>query len=179
MFMLDCLKPLFFNGLMMYWHSSLWMLGLARAEITSNLLIALFYYFVFILLVYFVGQQRDFPYAGIFMLFGAVTFASGTTHLMDIWTLWHPNDSLAEGIEATIAVIALLTALLSVRLLPKVLGQARSRHPEATNQSHVSEIPTRTHPSQLATEELGVAEPNPAKAYALNPAEIYQLKAEL
>ena len=178
MFMLDCLKPLFFNGLMMYWHSYFWKLGLTRAAIASNLLIALFYYFVFILLVYFAGQQRGLPYAGIFMLFGVFTFASGTTHLMDVWTLWHPNDSLAEVVEATIAAIALLTALLSVRLLPKVLGQARSKHPEATNQSQLSDL-TRTRPSQLATEELGVAEPNPAKAYGLNPAEIYQLKAEL
>jgi len=50
--MLDCLEPLFFNGLLMlYGHSSLWKPGLIWEYVTSNSPIALFYYSVSILLL--------------------------------------------------------------------------------------------------------------------------------
>src|SRR5919202_4365690 len=117
--MLKCLEPLFFDGFMMLeWHPYLWRSGLNSLHITSNSLIAVLYYSISILLVYWVRQQRHLPDTGIFMICGFFTLASGTTHLMDAWMLWHPLDSLAEVIEAITVAIALFIAMRSIGLFP-------------------------------------------------------------
>jgi hypothetical protein len=140
--MLDSLEPLFFDGLLMlYGHSSLWKPELVWLYVTSDSLIALFYYSISILLVYFLHQRRDLPYAGILMMFAAFTIARGTTHLINVWAIWHPNSWLAGGIEAITAAIALFTVLLLVLLLPKILTRSRIEYPEAANQALTEEIP--------------------------------------
>ena len=42
-------------------------------------------------LVFFVLRRRDLAFPGVFLLFGVFILACGTTHLMGIWTLWHPD----------------------------------------------------------------------------------------
>ncbi|MEW6496692.1 MAG: EAL domain-containing protein [Cyanobacteriota bacterium] len=121
--MLKCLEPLFFQSLLILhepWYLSV--PGLAWLHISSHSLIALFYYFISILLIYFLYQRQNLPYTGILVLLGAFTLASGTTNLMKVWVFWHPNSQLAQGIEANTAVMALFVVLMAVLLLPKVLA---------------------------------------------------------
>ncbi len=139
--MLACLEPLFFGGLLMlHGDSYLWKPGQIWLHVTSDSLIALSYYSISILLVYFLYQRRNLPYVGILMMLGAFTIAGGTTHLIDLWSLWHPNDWLAEGIEAITTAIALFTALLSVLLISKVM-QYRPSQLETANPALTKEIP--------------------------------------
>lgn len=95
-------------------------------HVTFATLIALFYYSISILLIYFVHQRHHsllLPEAGILIMLSAFTIASGTTYLMDIWTIWHPNHWLVSGIEAITAVISWSTALLLVKFLVKKMTQ--------------------------------------------------------
>lgn len=133
--MLEGLETLIFNGLLMLnGQSYLWKPGLFWLHIFSNSSIALFYFSITIVLLYFAYQRRNSPgisgkavrpYAGIFLMFGAFTTASSTTHLLNIWRLSNPDDWLVLGIEAITAAMALLAGLLAVLFLPKVLAQPR------------------------------------------------------
>ena len=153
--MLESLEPLFLDELLMlHGHSYLWQPELIWLHVTYNSLIALFYYSISLLVFYVVRQRQDLPYVGILKMFGAFTLVGGTTHLIDIWTLWHPNYWLAGAIEAIAAVIALFAVLLLVLLLPKLLRQPYSAQLEAVNQ-----VPTEMHVIDIneckPLEELG------------------------
>ncbi len=182
--MLDSLEPLFFNGLLMLdGHSSLWKPELVWLYVTSDSLIALLYYSISILLIYFLHQRRDLPDAGILMMFGAFTIARGTTHLINVWAIWQPNSWLVGGIEAITAAIALFTVLLLVLLLPKILVRSCIEYPEAANQALTEEIPYPDSISPLATKDLAVATSGASallnKDRSLHPTQTYQLNTEL
>lgn len=141
--MLKSFKPLFLDELLML-HGH-WYIGkpdLIWLHVTYDSLIALFYYSISILLFYIVHQRRDLLYAGILRMFGALTLAGGTTHLIDVWKLWHPNYWLSATIEAITAVIALFVVLQSAVLLPKLLAQTQSSftQPEVVNNALAQDI---------------------------------------
>ncbi len=121
-FMLKYWEALYFDGLLMLhepWNPPT--SRLSWLHVSSHSLIALFYYSISILLVCFLRQRPNLPFARILMLLGAFTLASGTTHLMEAGSLWHPTSWWLEGIEANTVVIALFAVLLTVLSLPKVL----------------------------------------------------------
>jgi hypothetical protein len=81
-------------------HCYLWNPGLLWLHIVSDSLIALAYYSIPITLVYLVHKRWDLPFKGIFLLFGAFIVFCGTTHIMSIWTLWHPTYWLSGLLKA-------------------------------------------------------------------------------
>jgi two-component system, NtrC family, sensor kinase len=104
-----------------YGHCYLWKPGLIGLHIVSDALTALAYYSIPLTLTYFVAKRRDIPFNWIFLLFGAFIVSSGTTHIMEIWTLWHPNYWLSGLLKAFTAVVSLYTAGKLVSLLPQAL----------------------------------------------------------
>ncbi|HEY9653029.1 MAG TPA: PAS domain S-box protein, partial [Coleofasciculaceae cyanobacterium] len=54
--------------------------------------------------------------------FSAFIIACGTTHIMEIWTLWHPDYWLSGAIKAFTAIVSLYTAGELVTLLPQALN---------------------------------------------------------
>ncbi|MCU0516801.1 MAG: PAS domain S-box protein [Oscillatoria sp. Prado101] len=105
-------------------HCYLWEADLVPLHIASDSLIALAYYSIPIALIYFVHKRRDLPYRWIFLLFGVSLISCGTTHLMEIWTLWHAIYWIAGWLKAFTAFVSLLTAALLVPLIPQMLGLA-------------------------------------------------------
>ncbi|MBS1214212.1 MAG: domain S-box, partial [Proteobacteria bacterium] len=74
------------HGTCLIWNSPLiWL------HVASDSLIAASYYSIPFALAYFVHRRTDLAYRWIFLLFAAFILACGTTHLLDIWTLWHPD----------------------------------------------------------------------------------------
>ena len=136
--MLQCIERLFsYRLLMLQEHWFLWTPELSWLQVSSHSLIVLFYYSISILLFYFLYQRKTFPDAGLLMLLGLFSLASGTTHLINLWALWHPNPWLIEGREVLALTMAVLTVLLAARLLLKVLTQPRSANLPAVAQSIV------------------------------------------
>lgn len=103
-------------------HCYLWQSQLVTLHLISDVLIGIAYYSIPITLLYFVHKRQDIPFNGIFLLFGAFIVACGTTHLMEVWTLWHPVYWLSGGLKLITAVVSLYTALKLVSLLPKALA---------------------------------------------------------
>ena len=117
-------------------HCYLWKPGLVWLHIISDSLIALAYYSISIMLVYFVHKRRDVPFQWIFLMFGAFIVACGTTHIMEVWTLWHPTYWLSGSLKALTAIISLYTAAELFPLIPQALtlpSAAQLQSPVAEN----------------------------------------------
>ena len=102
-------------------HCYLWKPGLVGLHLISDVLIAIAYFSIPLTLIYFVRKRQDLPFNGIFLLFSAFIVACGTTHLMEVWTLWHPTYWLSGFIKAITAVVSVYTAIMLVSLVPKAL----------------------------------------------------------
>jgi hypothetical protein len=83
------------------------------------------------MLIYFVQKRRDVPFNWIFLLFSTFIISCGTGHIMDIWTLWHPNYWLSGFVKAFTAVVSLYTAYELVWLLPQALAMPSAAQFEA------------------------------------------------
>lgn len=112
-------------------------------HVVSDSLIALAYYFISIALVYFVRQRHDLPFNRIFLLFGAFIVACGTTHIMEVWTLWHPTYWLSGSLKAITAFVSLQTVAELVPLVPQALALPSPAQLEATNHELEHEIAER------------------------------------
>lgn len=121
----------------------LWKPGLVGLHLVSNAIIFLSYFSIPITLVYIVRRREDLPFDWIFFLFAGFIVLCGTGHLMDIWTLWHPDYWLSGLIRAMTAVVSLLTAIALVRLIPKILALPSSAQMELTNRQLLKEIRER------------------------------------
>ncbi len=125
-------------------HCYLWKPGLLWLHIISDSLIALAYYFISITLVYFVQKRRDLPFKGIFLLFVAFIVSCGITHIMEVWTLWHPTYWLSGFLKALSALISVYTAIVLVPIMPKALTLQSPAQLEAANRKLEAEIRERS-----------------------------------
>ncbi|MDZ8183384.1 MAG: PAS domain-containing protein [Nostoc sp. ChiSLP02] len=103
-------------------HCYLWNPGLVWLHIISDAIIALAYYSIPLTLFYFVRRRQDLPFSWIFLLFGAFIIFCGTTHIAEIWTLWHPTYWLSGVIKAATAIVSLFTAIELIPLVPQALA---------------------------------------------------------
>ncbi|MDY6785311.1 MAG: ATP-binding protein [Cyanobacteriota bacterium] len=122
----------------------LWKPGLVWLHAISDLAIALSYFSIPAMLVYFVYKRKDTPFLKVFILFAAFIILCGIGHLMEVWTLWHPNY-WTTGIErAATALVSVYTALQMATLLPQFLSLKTAEELEAINQELQQEIAERT-----------------------------------
>ncbi|HEY9671321.1 MAG TPA: ATP-binding protein [Waterburya sp.] len=131
------------NKFIPHGHCYLWMPELVWLHIITDSLIALAYYSIPILLLYFARKRRDLPFHRLFLLFGAFIISCGTTHVMEIWTLWHPDYWLSGLVKTITAVVSLYTGLEMMSLLPQALALPSPAQLEETNQALIEEIVER------------------------------------
>ncbi|MBW4614671.1 MAG: HAMP domain-containing histidine kinase [Desmonostoc vinosum HA7617-LM4] len=114
-------------------HCYLWKPSLVWLNIISDSLIAVVYYSIPVILVYFVHKREDLPFKWILLLFGAFIVSCGTTHIMDVWTLWHPTYWLSSFIKAITAIVSLYTAIALLPIIPQALALPSPAQLEAAN----------------------------------------------
>jgi two-component sensor histidine kinase len=156
--MLEFLKAfLTTGGFIPHGHCYLWKPELVWLHVVSDSLIALAYYSIPFMLVYFVRKRRDVPFDWIFLMFGCFIVACGTTHLLEVWTLWHPTYWLSGFVKAITATVSLCTAIVLVPLIPKALALPSPAQLEVVNLALRDEITQRQQVEQAlkrANEEL-------------------------
>lgn len=103
-------------------HCYLWNRGLVGLHVGADGMIALAYYSIPLILIYFVRKRPDLPYPWIFLLFSAFIISCGTTHLVEIWTLWHADYWFSGIIKAITAIVSIYTAIALIPLLPHVIA---------------------------------------------------------
>ncbi|MBG1265714.1 response regulator [Nostoc sp. WHI] len=124
-------------------HCYLWQTNLVWLHILSDAFIALAYYSIPATLFYFVHKRQDLPFDWIFLLFSAFIVACGTTHLIEIWTLWHPTYWVSGFVKAVTALISVITAVQLVPLVPQALALPSPAQLEQANQELQTQIGER------------------------------------
>jgi PAS domain S-box-containing protein len=102
-------------------------------HVASDALIALSYYCIPIVLIYFIRKNRNIPFHRIFWMFGTFILACGTTHVLEIWNVWHASYLLAGVIKGITAAVSVLTAVMLVPLVPLVISLPERMDLEETN----------------------------------------------
>ena len=121
-------------------HCYLWQTPLVSLHVTSDLLIAIAYFSIPIMLIYFVLKRSDVPFQNVFILFGAFIILCGVGHLLEIWTLWYPAYWLSGVEQALTALVSCYTAIATATLLPKFLSLKTPEQLEIVNQELQHEI---------------------------------------
>jgi two-component system, sensor histidine kinase and response regulator len=144
--MLEFLKNLPFaspNPYVPHGHCYLWQTPLVSLYVVSDALIAIAYFSIPAMLIYFVRKRSDIPFSNVFILFGAFIVLCGTGHLLDIWTLWHPNYWFVGMERALTAFVSCYTALQLVELLPQFLALQTPEELEKINRQLAQQVAER------------------------------------
>ena len=123
--MWDFLARLFQPDFMPHGYCYLWQPGVVWLHAISDVLIALSYFSIPATLLYLVRRRRDLPFHWMFVMFGLFIFGCGSTHVMEVWTLWIPQYRLAGLVKLLTAVVSGATAVLLIPTIPKVLALPR------------------------------------------------------
>ncbi|NJD05495.1 MAG: response regulator [Methylococcaceae bacterium] len=121
----------------------LWRSGLLYLHVVSDLLIAASYVSIPVALTYFVSKRTDLRFGYVFFLFGAFILACGTTHVMEVWTIWDPIYGISGLIKAATAVISVATAVILWPLIPKALNVPSIGQLETVNRELQHEVGER------------------------------------
>ncbi|MEB3211775.1 MAG: GAF domain-containing sensor histidine kinase [Leptolyngbyaceae bacterium] len=109
----------------------------------SDLLIALAYYSIPIMLFAFIYGRKDLPFRGIFVLFSLFILSCGTGHLLAGLSIWKPLYGLRGVVKLVTAIVSLVTAVKLYPIIPKALKLPSSEDLEATNKALQEQISER------------------------------------
>lgn len=169
--MIEFLEKLFDSDYMPHGHCYMWSTSILWLNVFSDIIITLSYYSIPIALYYFVRRRRDLSFDWIIVLFALFILACGTTHLIEVWNVWHGTYRLAGVVKLITAALSISTAYLLWRNLPKLLSLPSSeaiqralknlelevqerKNSERTVMALNSELEQRV---QIATTELSMA----------------------
>ena len=108
-------------GFMPHGYCYLWDPWIVWLHVVSDGLITFSYYSIPIALVYLVRKRNDLPFNWIFWMFGLFIVGCGTTHLMEIWTVWHPDYRVAGGLKAVTGIVSAATMLALFKVMPAAM----------------------------------------------------------
>jgi CHASE3 domain len=111
----------------------LWESHILWLHVVADSLIAASYYCIPIILIYFIRKHRGLPFNRIFWMFGSFILACGTTHLLEVWNVWHADYLVAGIMKAVTAAISLLTTAMLIRLVPKFIALPERAHLQELN----------------------------------------------
>src|SRR5580698_4299555 len=130
---MDFVKQLFSSDFMPHGFCYLWNPRIVWLNVLPDGLIALSYYCIPLILIYFIRKNRDFPFNRVFWMFGTFILACGTTHVMEIWNVWHGDYLIAGIMKSATAAISVLTAAMLVPLVPRVMSLPDLFHLQEVN----------------------------------------------
>ena len=130
------------HGQCFYWRADLLALHVLGDGIT-----ALSYYVIPAALIVFVYRRskrhNDVRFGWLFVMFAGFILACGTTHLLNVWTLWMPHYWLSGVAKLMTAGISATTAFMLWPLIPKAVNLPSAAELEATNCALQAEISKR------------------------------------
>lgn len=91
-------------------------------HVIAHALIALAYGAILISLLYFYARRRDVRLHWVFLCAGGFILALGTTRALEVWRTWSPGSGPVEIIEAIAGAVAIPTAIMLARLIPRALA---------------------------------------------------------
>ena len=142
--MVELLQNLFSsNKYMPHGHCYLLQTPLVGLYVVSDALIAIAYFSIPAMLIYFISKRSDIPFSRVFALVSAFIIFCGIGHLLDIVTLWYPIYWISGLERALTALISVYTAFRLMELLPQFLALKTPSQLEAVNQELEKQIAER------------------------------------
>src|SRR5260370_20259946 len=123
--MLDFIRKLFASDFMPHGMCYLWDPAVLWVNVVSDIVIAVSYYAIPLLLFQFVRRRRDVEFKGIFVAFGIFILACGTTHVMGALTVWHPVYRLDGLIKVITALASVITFGMLLPMMPALIALPR------------------------------------------------------
>jgi len=119
--MWDFVSKIFSSDFMPHGHCYLWTPSVMWLHVISDSVITLSYYSIPLALVYIVRHRKNLSFNWMVLMFASFIFACGTTHIMDVWTVWHGTYRLQGVVKLFTAIISACTAVLLWRLIPQAM----------------------------------------------------------
>jgi len=110
------------NGFLPHGYCITWSPELLWSMVGADSIIALAYFSIPLAIASFLRGRRGTSLKPVALLFGAFIFACGTTHVMDVWTIWHPDYGLQALTKVVTAGISIATAIVLWPLLPRAMS---------------------------------------------------------
>ncbi|QPF72209.1 HAMP domain-containing histidine kinase [Roseateles sp. DAIF2] len=109
------------QGFLPHGYCFQWSPTLLGLMVGSDMLIALAYFSIPLTLLVFVRRRQDLKFNWIFLMFSAFIFLCGSTHVVDILTIWWPQYWLQGYTKAATAGVSVVTAIALWWLMPAAL----------------------------------------------------------
>jgi len=132
----------------------LWRPELLWLQVGPDALIGLSYYSIPLALAYFVWKRRDVAFGWIFWMFAAFILGCGTTHFVEIWTLWRPDYAAQGLVKVATAAISVATAIVLWPLLPQALALPSASELRQANAALSKEIEERNRVVEALQHEM-------------------------
>ena len=155
--MFEFFQKLFVSDFMPHGHCYFWSPTIVWLQVISNSLIAIAYYSIPLTLLYFVRQRKDLVFPWMFVLFGTFIVLCGTTHILQIWTLWNGTYRMEGLVNLVTGIVSVVTAVLLVPLVPKALALPSPAQLEQRNRElneHIVKRKRAEQALQLAHDEM-------------------------
>jgi hypothetical protein len=136
-------QPLLSSDFMPHGFCYRWDPRIVWLHVVSDGLIALSYYCIPIILIYFILKNRLLLFNRLFYMFRGFILACGTTHLLEIWNVWHGSYLLAGVIKAITAGVSVVTAAMLIPLVPKVISLPSRMYLDEVNRKLDRELAER------------------------------------
>ena len=123
------------SGLTPHGFCLLWEPGLVWTYALSDIMIGLAYFSIPVALIIVARRRSDLIFRPLLWLFAAFILLCGTTHWLDLLTLWVPAYGLAGAVKAATAGVSFFTAVALWQLLPQALVLPSSAQFRQTNEA--------------------------------------------
>ena len=110
------------SGLTPHGFCLLWEPGLIWTYALSDTVIGMAYFSIPVALVIVARRRADLIFRPVLWLFAAFILLCGTTHWLDLLTLWFPAYGLEGVVKAATAAVSLFTAVALWQVLPEALA---------------------------------------------------------
>lgn len=118
---MEFLRKLFDTDFMPHGHCYFWKPAVLWTNVLGDAVIALSYFAIPFLLVRFLKYRKDIKFRGIFIAFAAFILACGTTHVIDIVSVWYPMYRLEGFVKVITALVSGGTVVGLAYLFPTVV----------------------------------------------------------
>ncbi len=156
-------------------HCYFWKPEILWLNVGGDALTAFAYYSLPLLLFYFAKKRTDLTHRYVFMLFAAFIFACGTTHIVDIWTVWVPTYRLQGTLKLLTGMVSIGTAYVVYRSIPTLLSLPSHDQLKALNKQLQVEVEER----RKAQEELHLVNEELEKRVAERTEQLLRANEEL
>ena len=121
--MLDSINNWLFDSTALTAHGFclLWQPALIWTYALSDAGIAIAYFSIPVMLAVIARRREDLVFRPLLVMFAAFILLCGTTHWLDILTLWVPAYGAEAVVKAATAIVSIITAIALWRLLPVAL----------------------------------------------------------